>query len=181
MILFYVTSKRWTMSAVWKYFKVSDKDPKFAICALCSTEISRGGTVPKNFSTTGLIHHLKTWHPVQHSDYKKTVPLSKSASGLTLSVATVFEKVKKYASNSPKAHAITAKIMEFTALDNQPFSVVEHIGFRRLKQHIEPRSSLPSRCYFADTSLHELFSSVRKHVQELMTTDIIAISFTTDI
>ncbi|XP_077315557.1 max-like protein X isoform X1 [Lithobates pipiens] len=170
------------MSAVWKYFKVSDKDPKFAICSLCSAEISRGGTVPRHFSTTGLIHHLKTRHPVQHSDYKKTVPLPKSDSGSTPSVATVFEKVKKkFASDSPKARAITDKIMEFIALDDQPFSVVEDIGFRRLMQHIEPRYSLPSRRYFADTCLPELFCSVRKHVQELMTTDIIAISFTTDI
>jgi len=38
------------MSAVWKYFKVSDEDTKVAICNICSAKVSRGGAVPKNFS-----------------------------------------------------------------------------------------------------------------------------------
>lgn len=173
------------MSAVWKYFKISDKDIKFAICSVCSAEISRGGTVPRHFSTTGLIHHLKTRHPIQHEEYRKATMLKStptSTSTSTPSVATVFEKTKKFANDSAKAHGITEKIMKFIALDDQPFSVVEDIGFRKLIQHIEPRYTLPSRRYFAETCLPEMFDRVTKHIHELiMTTDIPALSFTTDI
>uniref|UniRef100_A0A8C5LQ09 BED-type domain-containing protein n=1 Tax=Leptobrachium leishanense TaxID=445787 RepID=A0A8C5LQ09_9ANUR len=175
------------MSAVWKYFTVSEKDNKFAVCTACSAEVSRGGTTPRNFSTTGLIHHLKAKHPVQHAEYakeaaklKKTTPAA-STSSSTPSVATLFQKITKFTSDSPKAHEITEKVMEFIALDDQPFSVVEDIGFRRLMQHIEPRYTLPSRRYFAETCLPATFERVAKHVQELMNTDIPALSFTTDI
>ena len=62
----------------------------------------------------------------------------------------VFEKTKKFAKDSAKANGITKKVMEFMALDDQPFSVVEDIGFRRLVEHIEPRYTIPSRQYFSD-------------------------------
>ena len=71
--------------------------------------------------------------------------------------------------------------MEFIAFDDQPFSVVEDVGFRRLIEHIEPRYAMPSRRHFSDVCLPELFNVVASHVHELMASDITAISFTTDI
>ena len=68
----------------------------------------------------------------------------------TPSMPNVFEKMKKFAKDSAKANGITKKVMEFMALDDQPFSVVEDIGFRRLVEHIEPRYTIPSRRYFSD-------------------------------
>lgn len=174
--------QRLSMSAVWKYFKVSDEDNKLAICNVCSAKVSRGGTVPKNFSTTGLIHHLKTRHPIEHEEYRKTTLVkSTPTTSQTPSVATLFEKTKKFEEDSVKARGITEKVMEFIALDDQPFSVVEDIGFRRLIQHIEPRYTLPSRRYFAETSLPAMYDRVAKHVHELMSTDRQTLSFTTDI
>lgn len=38
-----------------------------------------------------------------------------------------------------KENGITKKIMEFSALDDQLFTVVEDIGFWRLVEHTEPR------------------------------------------
>ncbi|QQP37372.1 Uncharacterized protein FKW44_017613, partial [Caligus rogercresseyi] len=73
--------------------------------------------------------------------------------------------------------------MEYMALDDQPFSVVEDVGFRRLLQHIEPRYTLPSRRYFADVCLPELYNSIAGRVHELLTKDSDPpyVSFTTDI
>lgn len=138
--------------------------------------------MPKNFSTTGLIHHLKTRHPIEHEEYRKTTLVkSTPTTSQTPSVATLFEKTKKFEEDSVKACGITEKVMEFIALDDQPFSVVEDIGFRRLIQHIEPRYTLPSRRYFAETSLPAMYDRVAKHVHELMSTDRQTLSFTTDI
>lgn len=47
-------------------------------------------------------------------------------------MADVFEKARKFSSDGAKAKGITQKMMEFIALDDQPFSVVEDVGFRRL-------------------------------------------------
>ena len=68
--------------------------------------------------------------------------------------------------------------MEFIVLDNQPFSIVGDVGFRRL---VERRYTQPSRCYFSDVSLPELHSIVETHIPELLAMDVTAISFATDI
>ena len=76
--------------------------------------------------------------------------------------------------------ALNKKIIEFIALDNQPFSVVEDVGFSRLLMHLEPRYVMPSRRYFSDVALPELQSAVSNYVEKLLT-DATHISFTTDI
>ena len=96
-------------------------------------------------------------------------------------MADVFEKAKKFASDGAKAKGITTKIMEFIALDDQPFSVVEDVGFRRLIEHVEPCYTVPSRRYFSDVCLPEIYNVVSTHVYELLATDIATFSFTTDI
>ena len=52
-------------------------------------------------------------------------------------------------------------MMEFIALDDQPFSVVDDVGFRRLIKHIEPRYAMPSRRHFSES---ELYNVVANHV-----------------
>ncbi len=99
----------------------------------------------------------------------------------TPSVADVFEKARKFPSDGVKAKGITQTIVEFVALDDQPFSVVEDVGFRRLIEHIEPRYVMPSRRHFSEVCLPELFNVVATHVHEHIAADISAISFTTDI
>ena len=59
------------MSAVWKYFDISEKDGLMAICKLCSAEVSRGGVTAKTFSTSGLINHLSAKHKDKHDEFKK--------------------------------------------------------------------------------------------------------------
>ena len=71
--------------------------------------------------------------------------------------------------------------MEFIALDNQPFSVVDDVGFRRPVEHLEPQYTLSSRHYFSDIVLPELHSIVEMHIHKLLAMGVTAISFTTDI
>ncbi|XP_067300896.1 zinc finger BED domain-containing protein 4-like [Pseudorasbora parva] len=155
------------MSAVWKHFKVSEKDAKTAVCKHCSAELSRGGASAKTYSTSSLIYHLKSRHPEHHAEYEKDAAAAAATAAAkrkvpppslthTPSVADFLEKAKKFTSDSAKAKGITKKIMEFIALDDQPFSVVEDVGFRRLIDHIEP-------------------------VTPCQVDDIAALSFTTDI
>ncbi len=76
------------------------------------------------------------------------------------------EKVKKFANGSSKACGITEKIMEFIALDDEPFPVVDDTGFHRLKEHIEARYTLPSRRYFAETCLPKMFYHIAQHAND---------------
>ncbi|XP_073694469.1 zinc finger BED domain-containing protein 4-like [Garra rufa] len=70
--------------------------------------------------------------------------------------------------------------MEMIALDDQPFSIVEDWGFRRLIELIEPRYSLPSPRYFSDVFLPALYEVVATHIHKLLD-NVTDISFTTDI
>ena len=70
--------------------------------------------------------------------------------------------------------------MEMIALDDQPFSIEEDRRFRRLIEHIEPRYSLPSWCYFSNVSLPALHKVVATHIHKLLD-NVTDISFTTDI
>ena len=133
-----------------------------------------------------MIHHLKSKHPGRHADYERDTAAAATKrkvclpSSHTPSVADVFQKAKKFASDGAKAKGITTKIMEFIALDDQPFSVVEDVGFRRLMEHVEPRYTVPSRRYFSDVFLPEIYN-VSTHVHKLLATDISNFSFTKDI
>ncbi|KAI4901092.1 hypothetical protein NFI96_010466, partial [Prochilodus magdalenae] len=175
------------MSAVWKFFKVSEQDVKHAICNTCSANVLRGGSKVRNFNTTNLITHMKARHPDKYTEYirvkeeTRTAPRTPAKPATTQPIDELLQKSKKFDKNSPKATAITAKVMEFIALDDQPFSVVEDVGFRRLLEHLEPRYTIPSRRYFSDVALPELHSLVATRVHKLINDNVTAISLTTDI
>ncbi|CAH2012771.1 unnamed protein product [Acanthoscelides obtectus] len=64
-------------------------------------------------------------------------------------------------------------------LDNQPFSVVENKGFKRLFAVLERKYSIPSRPYFSKTVIPEIYEKCQSRVAEMLA-DARFISFTTD-
>ena len=96
-------------------------------------------------------------------------------------IQQAFEKCKNFSRDSGKAKAINERVMEFIALDDQPFSVVENTGFRNLIAHLEPRYTLPSRRFFLDVSLPALYDVVATHIHNLIDKNGLDVSFTTDI
>ena len=166
------------MSAVWQYFTLDAPTSKTATCNVCREKISRGGTSVANFNTSNLIKHLKTRHAKEHDKYKSKGKRKDELQQQTLE--TAFQRREKFPKDSPKATKITDKIVEFIVLDDQPLSVVENVGFRRLMEHLEPRYSLPGRKYISETALPKLYEAVGEHIS-CMLKDAHAISFTTDI
>ncbi|XP_073344212.1 LOW QUALITY PROTEIN: uncharacterized protein [Pagrus major] len=127
-----------------------------------------------------------TTHQRRDDSYQKrkneAAKKAQTATGKTQTlIDTAFEKAKQLPTDSAKAKQITSKVMEFIALDDQPFSVVEDVGFRSLMKFMEPRYTLPSRRHFAEVFLPEIHNIVATHIHELLARDIAAISFTTDI
>lgn len=58
--------------------------------------------------------------------------------------------------------------MDFMALDDQLFSVVENRAFRTLMNYLSPKYTIPSRRYFSDAALAELFNLMSCHTQSLL-------------
>ena len=170
---------------------MSEKDNKFAVCKVCTKEIPRGGMLQKHFNTTNLIRHLKVSHIEEYTEFSKLAAAKaekekeRAATQTPLTQLTVTETYKRqqpYSNDSKKKKELNEKVMEFICLDHQPLSVVEDIGFKRLVNCLDPRYTLPSRKYFTDQCLPELYQTIYSHIQNLMKDDkIVSIGFTSDI
>ncbi|XP_041843803.1 zinc finger BED domain-containing protein 4-like [Melanotaenia boesemani] len=181
----HVRKSKINMSAVWKFYTVCDSDIKFASCNTCDGKIPRGGSTAKTFNTTNLIRHLKNNHLAEYGEFTRLAAQSeKKTPGAARAQLrqTTIANARPYERDSQKAKLITTKIMEFIGLDDQPFSVVEDTGFRRLLSHLEPRYLLPGRKYFMDVALPELHQTVYAHIERLLKEGLSSsVSFTTDI
>ena len=57
--------------------------------------------------------------------------------------AVVLLEIRKWDINSPRAQCVHQLITEMIALDSQPLSIVNDVGFTRLLRELEPRYSIP--------------------------------------
>lgn len=58
--------------------------------------------------------------------------------------------------------------MHFIAFDNQPFTIVEDMGYYLLLHHLEPRYQKPSHHYFSDACIPALYDLLAKHVYTIL-------------
>lgn len=102
--------------SVWKNSTVKENEPRFAICNVCKTEISRGGAAIKTFNTTNLIRLLRTHHSAEYAAFEASTQAKAKAkaSGST----EVGSGPMLAAMSSAKNTATTGKIMEFMAMDD---------------------------------------------------------------
>ena len=178
-------------SPVWQYYKVSEKDNTFAVCNVCSKVVPRGGTHPRSFNTTNLIRHLKACHIKEFEEFTKLASAkadkdneraTSSQTPLTqLTVTETLNRHQPYSNDNKRRKELNAKVMEFICLDQQPLSVVEDAGFKRLVSCLDPRYTLPGRKYLTDVCLLELYQNVYMHINSLMKDNIKAVNFTSDI
>lgn len=182
-------------SPVWNFFKVDAVDNRKAVCNECKAKISRGGATAKFFTTTNLIGHLRSQHVEKYHDYEMAASSSKpkglvGSSSATRSV-TVTEAsqatIEQCASmkdpwsiDHPRAQSISKAIGAMMALDCQPFSVVEDKGFRQLMKLVAPKYVLPSRRYFSENILNDMYDDVRLKVEEALSSSCEFIALTTD-
>ena len=116
-------------------------------------EISRGGKSAKTYTTTNLKKHLHCRHQAQFKEFEqqeeaKTGDEANKQSGSRPSRRQVFlvfvvGKHQPFGFDHSKAREINRLVAELIAVDNQPFSVVDDIGFNRLIHHLEPRYNFP--------------------------------------
>ena len=82
--------------------------------------------------------------------------------------------------NDHRAIKIHNHIGEMMALDIQPYSIVEDLGFRKLIEEMCPNYQIPSRSYFSENIVpqiyNNLFNSIKSNISAAS-----YISLTTDI
>ncbi|XP_053158125.1 zinc finger BED domain-containing protein 4-like [Hemicordylus capensis] len=166
-------------SVVWDHFELRPGDPTHAECTHCKALVSRGKD-PKHFTTSGLSSHLLWRHPGVETSAgtgsrpsASTSSSSDSSSKRPVAPAPRQEKLTychqwvqslgKW-SDRPKPHLVTRAIAEMIALDDQPLSIVENVGFRRLLQLLSPDYKIPSRTTFSRRVVPSLYRACREAV-----------------
>ena len=177
-------------SCIWNFYSICAIDESKAICATCGEKISRGGKSAKTYTTTNLKKHLHSRHQAQFKEFEqqeeaKTGEEANKQSGSRpsrrqVSLEFVVDKHQPFGFDHPKVREINRLVAELIAVDNQPFSVVDDIGFNRLIHHLEPRYKLPSRWYFSETLIPSIYDKLKLLVAELVQVQHY-VSCTTDI
>lgn len=188
-------------SYIWNYFSLKSDDSSKSICTLCKTVISRGKK-PSEYSTKPMLNHLSVHHPKAHGDYKKLTKASKeqiggssnasntTVSGIVMrgscalspnqpSVPDVLQKSVPWPRKHKTAALATKRLTEMLALDLQPFSVVENVGFQRFVKALAPQYRLPNRKYLADKMIPRLYTDVKTQLNAVIDNEP-HLSFTVD-
>lgn len=104
---------------------------------------------------------------------------SASSSNKQPTLQSFISQKSSWTIDSERSLKIHKKIGLMMAIDLQPFSLVENKGFRDLLHELEPRYEIPSRNYFRDRILPDIFKLLKANVSSAIA-GAPAISFTTD-
>ena len=93
---------------------------------------------------------------------------------------TLAETYQKYWDEDDiRCKDLNYKIGEMMALDNQPYSMVENLGFVRFMQAVRPKYMMPGRKIFTEKIVPTIYQSALKCIKE-MTSEVHFMSLTTD-
>ena len=190
-------SKNKKSSVVWDFYEVKYTDDSQAICKLCNTEISRGKAKDRRFSTSALYTHMRAKHNSEltraENERKDTLTSLPAASATASSTSDqkrkrwtdttledVVAKKQRWGSNHPLAIIATKHLGEMIALDLQPYSIVEDVGFQRYSRNLEPRYAFPSRRQLSENIIPDMYVKMKDSVKKSML-EAQKVSFTTDI
>jgi hypothetical protein len=185
------TYKSW----VWQHFGFRKDDKSVATCKICLQDVN-----VRTGSTTNLATHLQRRHEIRGSkpstsesnvtsnsgadDKRKADTSGKSTQ--KVKTATASGKLRltdvfkgNFGKHHPRAQAITKAIGYFIASDMRPYSVVQKEGFKHLVSTLEPRYTLPSRTFFSETVIPDMYKKVKARVVSDLE-KATAISITTD-
>ncbi|XP_056429688.1 zinc finger BED domain-containing protein 4 [Hyla sarda] len=163
-IVFPSNSKK--TSKLWNHFSICSADSTKVICMHCGRTISRGKK-PTNLGTSCLLRHLQRFHSnvLQNNCVSEALPSADvhMPVNAALAASSFDETNDKFSDSHPVAKKITSLVAEMIALDLQPYSFVDNVGFNRLLEYLQPQYSLPSPTYFSRTAIPDMYENV-KHI-----------------
>ncbi|KAG6454157.1 hypothetical protein O3G_MSEX008522 [Manduca sexta] len=184
-------------SPLWHYFEIDKEEAKYAICLICKLKVSRGGE-GKKAGTSCMKNHLKAKHSDKFSeiyggsssDVGTAISTSSNASTCAaasqpsmqkqLTLAETVERKQYWGINESKSKEFHYLIGEMIALDNEPLSIVDRVGFNRLMQKVLPRYKLPSRTYITEKIIPDIYERITKKIMENILNAAV-VSITSDI
>ncbi|XP_056144388.1 zinc finger BED domain-containing protein 4-like [Lampris incognitus] len=94
----------------------------------------------------------------------------------------MFQKQRKWTNSDDRSKLMDKLVLEMIVTDNQPFSVVSDVGFKRLMAAAEPRYALKSDKYYRTEKLQEVHHKIVDKIKALIQPENAGyfLSFTTD-
>lgn len=164
-----VPKKGTVSSVIWNWFAFarSDLDQTTPRCKVCMKSVASKGS-----STTNLLQHHKQKHPVewekccaQRNEKDSSTPsTTRTAAKIQSTVPQTFSNCIPYDKSSARWKAITDAVAMYIAKDMVPIYTVEKPGFINMIKVLDPRYVLPSRKFFSDVALPNLYNSTRQRV-----------------
>ena len=147
-------------SPIWSFFSVAE-DSKFVKYNICKPVISRGGKTTKTFTTSNLVSHFEykqirvQWisGAKSKSTQESMIATLSHSRAKQLTLAESCDKICLWDINDRRAHNSHGWIGKMIAIDCQPLSIIDDQRFQSLVKALEPRYSMPSRCYITDNIL----------------------------
>ncbi len=149
---------------VWQHF--TEPTPRKARCNICNGLVNLGAEKGKQKNTTNLWSHLRCHH-LQAYKYAQKEKEEAAASTANVSQPTLTEMFDAQRKWQMKLDTL---VTEMIAIDNQPFTFVSGIGFRRLVAAMEPRYNLKSEKHYRTDILDGIAAKVEKKIKALMLT-----------
>lgn len=169
-------------SIIWEYF-VYSSTLDGVVCKICDRTVSTGSATTKRRNTTNLWSHLRAHHGESHEAAKQK---SEAKRNETISaqptIQFMFDRQKCWKNSDIRSKEMDRLIMEMIATDNEPFAMVERVGFKRVMAKAEPRYVLKSEKYYRTEKFDEVYSAVVAKVKVILAPGNAgnALSFTTD-
>ena len=121
-------------------------------------------------------NHLKNNHKAVYSQLKQLIEPSKPTQANTSSqgqndqpsTATSFEKSQPYSHQSKRWKDLNEAMAYFICKDRLPICTVEKEGFRELMKTLDSRYEVPSRIYFSNSIIIDLYTSTKGKVAQLL-------------
>ena len=128
-------------------------------------------------------HHDETYNEAHKEKEKDDGASASTAAGLTQpNLVQMFDAQRKWSNSDTRSKQADLAIVQMIATDNQPFSVVSDVGFKRLVTLLEPRYSLKTEKFYRTDLFDGVHTKVENKIKELVTLENAGpyLSFTTD-
>lgn len=123
-------------------------------------------------------HHLQAYKDAQ-KEKEEAAASTPNVSQPTLT--EMFDAQRKWQNSDLRSKKLDTLILEMIATDNQPFTFVSGIGFRRLVAAMESRYNLKTEKHYRTDILDGIVAKVEKKIKALIAEDAGPfLSFTTD-
>uniref|UniRef100_A0A8C5NVU4 BED-type domain-containing protein n=1 Tax=Jaculus jaculus TaxID=51337 RepID=A0A8C5NVU4_JACJA len=160
-------------SKLWNHFSICSADSTKVVCLHCGWTTSRSKK-PTNLGTSCLLRHQQWFHGhMLKTDISEATalcspgicgPLSMETSG----ASSFLDTMEKFYDSHAVAKNVTSLIAEMIALDLQPYSFVDNVGFNMLLKYLKPQYSLPSPSYFSRTAIPGMYDNVKQIIMSHM-------------